>query len=195
MPSGSDDDLLASITELYRELRGRMAERWDRDLPFEELVFDRWERAEQLGFATGANIYQSSYVFGDVEVGERTWVGPLVVLDGTGGLVIGDHCCISPGAQIYTHDTIRRALEGGEGEAERSPVRIGDCTYIGANAVVLKGVEIGDHCVVGANSVIATDIPPYSVAMGAPARVRGEVVRGDDGEIRLRMVPLPGDEL
>ena len=44
------DDLLAQIHLLHDELQRRMRERFDRDLPFDELVFDRWERARRLGF-------------------------------------------------------------------------------------------------------------------------------------------------
>ncbi len=58
-----------------------------------------------------------------------------------------------------------------------SPVRIGNDVWIGFGVVITKGVTIGDGCVIGANSVVTRDIPPYSVAVGVPARVikkRGE---------------------
>jgi acetyltransferase-like isoleucine patch superfamily enzyme len=50
-------------------------------------------------------------------------------------------------------------------------VRIGAHTWLGRNSVVLPGVTIGRHCVIGANSVVNTDIPDYSLAVGAPAKV------------------------
>lgn len=50
-------------------------------------------------------------------------------------------------------------------------VTIGDGTTIGANCVILPGVEIGQHCVIGANSVVCKSIPDYSVAVGSPAKV------------------------
>lgn len=50
-------------------------------------------------------------------------------------------------------------------------VRIGAHTWLGQNSIVLPGVTIGRHCVIGANSVVNTDIPDYSVAVGAPAKV------------------------
>jgi acetyltransferase-like isoleucine patch superfamily enzyme len=58
---------------------------------------------------------------------------------------------------------------------ERRPVRIGDCTFVGANAVILMGVTIGSHCVIGAGAVVSTDIPDRSVAVGVPARIVGTV--------------------
>ena len=50
------DDLLTQIHALHDELQREMRERFDRDLPFDELVFDRWERASRLGFGDGALI-------------------------------------------------------------------------------------------------------------------------------------------
>jgi acetyltransferase-like isoleucine patch superfamily enzyme len=164
-----------------------MARRFHRDLPFEELVFDRWERAKRLGFAESASIYHNTYVMGDVKVGQHTWVGPFVMLDGQAGIDIGDYCSISTGVQIYTHDTVRWALSGGEAPFERGAVRIGNCTYVGSQSVVLRGVTIGDHCVVGAHSLINSDIPPYTIAFGVPARPRGRVEIADDGEIHLHV--------
>jgi acetyltransferase-like isoleucine patch superfamily enzyme len=54
---------------------------------------------------------------------------------------------------------------------EARPVIIGEGSWLGINVVVLPGVTIGMGCVVGANSVVTRDLPDYSVAAGAPARV------------------------
>jgi len=177
--------LLERTRAAYRELRARARGRWHRDLPLEELLFDRWERAQSLGFGEGTSIYHNSYVYGEVEVGAGTWIGPFTLLDGSGGLRIGSHCSISAGVQIYTHDTVRWALSGGRLAPERAAVRIGDCCYIGSQTVVSKGVTVGDHVVVGANSFVNRDLPPYSVAFGTPCRVAGQVELRPDGAIRL----------
>lgn len=50
------------------------------------------------------------------------------------------------------------------------PTTIGSDVWLGAGVTVLGGVTIGDGCVVGANAVVTSDLPPYSVAMGVPAR-------------------------
>jgi acetyltransferase-like isoleucine patch superfamily enzyme len=50
-------------------------------------------------------------------------------------------------------------------------VEIGDSTLVGMGTIILPNVRIGKGCVIGANSVVTSDIPDYSVAAGAPARV------------------------
>jgi len=179
------EKLKEMIVELYHRLRMTMKEEWDRDLPLEELLFDRWERARNLGFGEGTSIYHNSYVMWDVKVGKHTWIGPFVMLDGRGGIKIGDYCSISSGVHIYTHDTVKWALSGGKAEIEKSPVTIGSCTYIGSKTVITKGVSIGDHCVIGACSLVNKNIPSHSVAYGVPARVVGNVSISGDGRIEF----------
>jgi acetyltransferase-like isoleucine patch superfamily enzyme len=179
------DDLRRQLREMYDALRAEMRVRWRRDLPFEELLFDRWERARSLGFGEGSSIYHHSYVYGDVRVGAQTWIGPLTLLDGTGGLTIGSHCSISAGVQIYTHDTVRWALSGGQAKYEYAPVVIGDCCYIGSRTIIAKGVRIGPHSVVGAGSFVNRDVPPYVVAFGVPCRPAGRVQIDAAGEVAV----------
>jgi acetyltransferase-like isoleucine patch superfamily enzyme len=182
----TDARLTAELRTLYETLRTEMRERWDRDLPFEELLFDRWERARSLGFGEGSSIYHSSYVYGRVRVGAGTWIGPQTILDGTGGLTIGSTCSISAGVQIYTHDTVAWALSGGTAAYEHAPVEIGDRCYIGPQTVVSRGVTIGDRTVVGACSFVNRSLPSGVVAVGSPTRIIGQVVgEGDDVRIEL----------
>lgn len=123
-----------------------------------------------------ANPYNPlAWFVGEPLIGTGTWIGPFCLLDGSGGLVIGRGCDISAGAHIYTHSTARRCVTDRAVQTERRPVRIGDCTFIGANAVVLMGVTIGSHCVIGAGAVVSTDVPDFRIALGVPARVVGKV--------------------
>jgi acetyltransferase-like isoleucine patch superfamily enzyme len=150
--------------------------RWQRSLPAGEYLVDRWERARELAFGEGASIYDSAIVIGSVSVGANTWIGPWVMLDGSGGLSIGANCSISAGVQIYTHDSVDWAVTGGVTAIERAPTRIGDRCYLGPNVIVAKGVTIGDGCVIGANSLVLTDLPAGSKAWGNPARLRSRMV-------------------
>ena len=175
------DRLLGETRSLYARLRDAARECWNRDLPLDELMFDRWERARELGFGEGTSIYHSSYVYGDVRVGRGTWIGPFTILDGSGGLTIGDSCSISTGVHLYTHDTVRWAVTGGAAPYEHAPVAVGDCCYVGPHAVVAKGVVIGEHSTIGAGSFVNRDVEPYSIAVGSPCRTIGTVrVDGSD---------------
>lgn len=166
--------LLDQLRGFWRSRREEVDGRYQRTLPFGDYVVDRWEKAEALGFGEGVSIYDSALVIGDVSVGQHTWVGPGVVLDGSGGLTIGAWCSISAGVQIYTHDSVAWATSGGAATTEHAPTRIGDRCYIGPNTVVAKGITIGDGCVVGAGSVVLHDLPAGCKAAGAPCRVIGE---------------------
>jgi acetyltransferase-like isoleucine patch superfamily enzyme len=177
---GPHDTLKADLHALREALQDEMRRKFNRDLPFDELLFDRWERARRLGFGTGTSIYQSALVYGHVTVGENTWIGPNTLLDGSHGLTIGSTCSISAGVSIYTHDTVQWALSGGVAEYEGSPVTIGSCTHIGGNTVIARGVTIGDHVVIGAHSFVNRDIPPWTVAVGTPCRAVGRVERRGD---------------
>lgn len=166
-------DVLARLKALWLERRREVNRDFHRTLPFADYIVDRWEKASELGFGKGASIYDSVLVLGDVQVGEDTWIGPFVVLDGSGGLKIGSNCSISAGVQIYSHDSVQWAVSGGRDAYEYGQTSIGDRCYLGPNTVVAKGVTIGDGCVIGANSLVLHDIPAGSKAYGTPCRVVG----------------------
>jgi acetyltransferase-like isoleucine patch superfamily enzyme len=173
-------ELQAELRALHARLDQQLQSDWQRSLPLDEHVSDRWERARALGFGEGSSIYAASYVYGDVTVGEGTWIGPFTVLDGSGGLRIGSHCSISSGVHLYSHDTVKWALSGGVAEYERSPVEIGDCCYVGPQTIVVRGVTVGHHSVVGGGSFVNRDVEPYSVVVGSPCRRIGRVeIDGD----------------
>lgn len=167
-------ELLNQLKRFWLERRREVDDRFKRTLPLADYIVDRWEKARELGFGEGASVYDSSLVFGDVRVGEHTWIGPFTLLDGSGGgLEIGSHCSISAGVQIYTHDTVERSLSGGKAPIVTAPTRIGSNCYIGPNSVIVKGVTIGDGVIIGANSLVLKDIPAGSKAFGTPCRVVG----------------------
>lgn len=167
--------LLEELRALLAQQQQQVQARWNRSLPFGDYIVDRWEKARELGFGEGSSVYDSALVLGDVEVGHNTWIGPFTVLDGSGGLEVGDNCSISAGVQIYTHDTVNWALSGGALKPEYAPVRIGSNSYIGPNAIISKGVTIGTGCVIGANSLVNKDVPDGHRAWGTPAKIIGSI--------------------
>lgn len=170
------DSLLSQLRALWRQRRAEVHAEFRRTLPLADYIVDRWEKAEALGFGEGASIYDSALVIGNVTVGAKTWIGPFVVLDGSGGLEIGAHCSISAGVQIYSHDSVNWAITGGSSSYEYAETRIGNSCYIGPNVIIAKGVSIGDGCMIGANSLVLSDIPPNSKAVGSPCRIIGRMI-------------------
>jgi acetyltransferase-like isoleucine patch superfamily enzyme len=170
-----------------------LSEKFNRSLPLGDAMFDRWERAGRLGFAQEASIYDSALVYGDVSVGEHTWIGPNVLLDGSGGpLTIGAWCSVAAGVHIYTHDTVAWALTAGKAPAAKAPVTICDCCYVGPLSIVKAGVTIGTRSVIGANSYVNRDVAEQSVVAGSPARHIGNV-SVTAGEVRIDYLEGDGE--
>lgn len=173
-------NLFEQIIALHNSLDNAFLQQFNRSLPFSENLIDRWERAEKLGFGKGTSIYDSSMVLGNVKVGQSCWIGPNTIIDGSGDLTIGNHCTISAGVQIYTHDNVKQTLSSGKLPIERNPVKIGNNVYLGPNAIIVKGIKIGNYSVIGAGAYVNKEVPDYTVVVGQPARAIGKVqIKGD----------------
>ncbi len=113
---------------------------------------------------------------GDITVGQDVGIGTNSLISAVDGnkIDIGDHVLLGPytylGGHSYHSDRtdIPIALQGLAG---RGGVRIEDNVWLGARVTVLDGVTIGRDAIIGAGAVVTTDIPPFGVAMGVPAKV------------------------
>ncbi len=110
----------------------------------------------------------------------RVDIGHNVVFVVNKEIVIEDDVNVASGVRFmdtdaHPKDTAARIADLPPPPEEIKPVRVCKSAWIGQNSFILKGVTIGEGAVVGVNSVVVTDIPPYAVAMGNPARV---VIRG-----------------
>lgn len=111
---------------------------------------------------------------GRITLGEGTICNIAVQIAAVGSVRIGAHCMLANGCVITDGD--HRTDDPTtpvpwQGFTSRGPVVIGDNVWLGAHVVVTSGVTIGERAVIGANSVVTHDIPPFSVAAGAPAQV------------------------
>ena len=112
---------------------------------------------------------------GRVTVGSRSWLGPFCLVYGNGGVTIGSNVLVAGHTSINTvsHSADRCDVPINDQPVVIDPVIIEDDVWIGLNAVVLQGVTIGRGSIVGAGAVVNRSIPPWSVAVGVPARVIG----------------------
>lgn len=110
---------------------------------------------------------------GQTIIGDRTYIGPYTCISGFGKIEIGKDCLIASHSAIYAHnhkfsDPHKKIAEQG---FSIKGIIIGDDCWLGSGVKVLDGVTIGKGCVIGAGAVVTKDIPPYSVAVGVPAKV------------------------
>ncbi|MGC6502742.1 MAG: acyltransferase [Flavobacteriaceae bacterium] len=159
------------IFVFYKFLQLEKKAKFNRYLPFNELLIDRNKKAKLLNLGKGTTIHDSSHVYGDIIVGENTWIGPFTIIDGSGGLSIGSNCSISSGVQIYSHDTVKWAISGGKHPYEYKNVVIEDNCYLGPNSIIQSGVIIKSNTIVGANSFVNKSFPSGSKIAGNPAKI------------------------
>jgi acetyltransferase-like isoleucine patch superfamily enzyme len=100
-------------------------------------------------------------------IGQGTIVGFDCILDGRGGLTIGEHVNLSSEAAIWTYQHDLRAPDF---SVIGRPVAIGDRAWLSFRCTVLPGVTIGEGAVVAAGAVVTEDVAPWTVVAGIPAR-------------------------
>tara|TARA_B100002019_G_C21252301_1_gene591830 strand:- start:1230 stop:1727 length:498 start_codon:yes stop_codon:yes gene_type:complete len=152
---------------LLRELRQSKKDKYNRHVSIPDLLSDRWETAKFYGFGEGSSCYNNVMILGDVKVGKNTWIGPNVILDGSGGLEIGDYVSVSAGVQIYSHNTVAWSTSLGKEEYEKSPTKIGNGVYLGPNSIIQMGTTIGDSAVIGAMSFVNKNVPDFGKWYGS----------------------------
>jgi acetyltransferase-like isoleucine patch superfamily enzyme len=111
-----------------------------------------------------------------MRIGDETWIGPQAFFHSAGGIDIGARVGIGPGVRILTsfHGEAGRDVPILSSPIELGPVVIEDDCDLGVGAIVLPGVRIGKGSQIGAGAVVVEDVPPYSIAVGVPARVTRE---------------------
>jgi acetyltransferase-like isoleucine patch superfamily enzyme len=112
---------------------------------------------------------------GSVSLGERSWLGPFCLVYGNGGVTIGCNVLVAGHTTINTvsHAAERCDIPINDQPVLTDPVVIEDDVWIGLNAVILQGVTLGRGAIIGAGAVVTKSIPPWSIAVGVPARVVG----------------------
>lgn len=129
-----------------------------------------------------AHVMERARLGRDCNVGEHCFV--------ENGASAGDRCVIKNGVAVwegvtlesdvfvgpyavFTNDLWPRAKK----PAPAVPTLVRTGATIGANATIVCGVTIGRHAFIAAGALVTSDVPEYSLVMGAPARVRGHVCK------------------
>jgi maltose O-acetyltransferase len=104
-------------------------------------------------------------------IGNRTYVNRFTMFDASEDIEVGQDCLIGPFCYLTDHDhgTGSSALFAKQ-PLNSSPVRIGNNVWIGAGAIILRGVNIGANAVLGAGAVVTRDVPSGETVAGVPAR-------------------------
>jgi acetyltransferase-like isoleucine patch superfamily enzyme len=109
-----------------------------------------------------------------IEIGDNVHIGTNNIIGARKKIVFEENVLMGPHVMVGDHSHEYADIEipvKFQKVTEPGPVRIERDSWIGANAFIMPHVTIGRHAVIGANSVVNRDIPPYSVAVGSPARV------------------------
>lgn len=108
----------------------------------------------------------------DLKIGDYSGIGKSTYVPGN--VTIGKYCMLGPEIVFYTnnHNTERTDIPMcQQGFKPDRPIVIEDDCWIGRRVIVLPGVTIGRGSIIGAGAVVSRSIPPYSIAVGNPARV------------------------
>ena len=120
------------------------------------------------------NVWLTAPAPARITIGAGSFLNMNVMVAAVELVEIGEHCMFANGCFVtdgnHRFDDPFTPVPW-QGFTTKGPTRIGDNVWCGANVVVTGGVTIGERCVIGANSVVTQDLPPYSVAVGAPAKV------------------------
>lgn len=112
----------------------------------------------------------------NVEIGNNCYFNHNTILTGghtNGKLIIGNYVQTGPnvGFFVANHNYANPNIPIKEQGYLEKNIVIEDDVWIGANSIITSGVRIGKGAVIGAGSVVTHDIPPYSIAVGSPAKV------------------------
>lgn len=137
------------------------------------------------GFTTGFNCRIDALNINNlgekylIEIGENVEINDEVHIGATEKIIIEDNVLIA--SKVYISDHNHGSYKGDEQDSPMSipkgrkiyssPIRIEKNVWIGELCCILQGVTIGEGSIIGAMSVVTKDIPPYTIAVGSPAKL------------------------
>ncbi len=118
-----------------------------------------------------------------LRIGDRVGIRPYCMISASESIVLEDDVIVGAFSSVIDSDHTFSLGRPNvmHNPVETAPVRVGRGTWLAERVAVLRGADIGRCCIIGANSVVRGEIPDYSIAVGAPARVVGKVTGVDAG--------------
>lgn len=125
------------------------------------------------GVYVGHYTILKGYYRGRMVIGDGTWIGQQCFFHSAGDLSIGRNVGIGPGVKILTSSHVEEGISKPilHSRIQTAPVVVEDDADLGVSCVILPGVRVGKGAQVGAGAVVASDVPPYAVVAGVPARL------------------------
>jgi acetyltransferase-like isoleucine patch superfamily enzyme len=116
-------------------------------------------------------VHFTSTVFGDISIGknvERSFaLSGSCYIQGINGIIIDDNTIFAPGVKIISANHSKNNINKWD---SIKPIWIGKNCWIGANAIILPGVQLEDNVIVGAGAVVTQNFSTNSIIVGNPAR-------------------------
>lgn len=110
---------------------------------------------------------------GSIHIKKHVHISRGTYVNGIGNVIIGNDCMIGPNVVIisgtHNHDDVSIPIR--KQGSLRNQIVIEDNVWLAANVNVMPGITIGEGSVIGAGSVVTKNIPPFSIAVGVPARI------------------------
>lgn len=106
-----------------------------------------------------------------VEIGDKSYINHDSEIRCRERITIGNNVSIAYNVLIQDSDYHTTYDDNGNPKPQTLPIVIEDNVWIGANAIILKGVTVGEGTIVAAGSVVTKSVPPYSLVGGNPARI------------------------
>ncbi len=139
---------------------------------FAKHIRGRWARRIITYAGKNINIERGSEFSSNISMGDNSGLGENSVVSGP--CIIGNNVMMGPEVVIYTIDHAHSRTDipmCNQGTEDPREVVIEDDVWIGRRVIILPGVTIGKGSVIGAGAVVSKNVPPYSVAVGNPAKV------------------------
>lgn len=152
----------------------RLANKFRKDNISTGLLIMNWifQKVFDINNSIPWSVHYTSTVQGKITIGKNVWrsfaSSGACYIQAANGIEIGDNTIFAPGVKMISSN---HNPDNFESWIVTKPIMIGKNCWIGANAVILPGIELGDNVIVGAGAVVTKSFPAGSIVVGNPAKL------------------------